>query len=89
MIKTKCKIERKNYSVQGHNGWGRFVFISGDGKRTIPRKTENQASIILGQQVMLAYKKFCSREAVDIKEEGVELELVFKKYSKKESSKEE
>ena len=89
MMKTKCLIERENYSVSGHNGYGRFNLISGDGKRCIYRKTENQASMILGEQVMRAYNKFCSKEAVDREEDGVELILEFKKYSKRDKLKEE
>ena len=83
MAKTSCKIERTNMKCAGHSGWGRYNLISGDGKRCIHGKTENQASMILGKQVMLAYSKFCLKNDVSMSDDGVELVIEFKKYSRK------
>lgn len=79
-MKTKpIKIERRNITVRGHNGFGRYDLKGADDFCGI---TRYQAEQIIGRSVMQVYDRFCSTIEKDEHKYGVELRLEFTEYEK-------
>lgn len=77
----KFKIRRTNYSIKGHNGYGRFDLISPT--QNIIRQTEKQAADVIGRSILAVYNHFLKTESVDTAKEDVEVQFSLKKVTKK------
>lgn len=61
-MRSSIIIERKNVSVPGHDGHGRYYLI---GKKTVKgRLTENSASRVLGASLISSYLSFCKKKGI-------------------------
>lgn len=73
-------IERNNYSVQGHDGHGRYDLIGS--VNSYRRLTEHQAAEKIGESILFALHKYCKQEGIDMiyGGYGVKLSIEFEKY---------
>ena len=78
----KIKIERSKIKVHGHNGYGRYDLI---GKHDFMGLTEHQAEHLIGRGVLTEYAKFCEKNNVETKNEGLILRIKFEKYTREKT----
>lgn len=76
--KVSFKIQRKDFSIQGHSGIGRFKLI---GRRVTKDKlTSRMAAEFIGRSILCAYNDFCYKNNIDYHKRGVNVSITFEDY---------